>query len=70
MKIENERFSFACSLCRQDLKFGNFTSSSRKVPQECVLESVLHVQHDFLSSFEPMRSLFCGVVVTVAVVKS
>ena len=27
VKIENRKFSVACSRCRQNLKFGNFTSS-------------------------------------------
>ena len=31
MKIEKERFSIPCSRCRQNLKFGNFTSSLCRV---------------------------------------
>ena len=31
-KIENERFSVACSRCRQNLKFSDMTSSSRREP--------------------------------------
>ena len=70
MKIKKERFSVACSRCRQNLKFGDFTWSLYRVPQEYVVESVLHVQHDYLCSFKPMISLFCAVVVAIAVVKS
>ena len=64
MKVENERFSFACSLCRQNLKFGNFTWSLRRVPHRSARAARLFML------FEPMISLFCDVVVAVAVVKS
>ena len=32
VEIENERFSVACLRCRQNLKFGDFTTSSRRGP--------------------------------------
>ena len=44
MNTENERFSVACSRCRQNLNFSDFTSSSRREPQKYELKSVLHVQ--------------------------
>ena len=58
MKIENERFSFACSSCRENLKIGNFTSSSRRVQQISVLKSVLHMQHDYLCCFNQIYHCF------------
>ena len=51
MKTENERFSVACLCCRQNLKFGDFTSSLCRGPLRYLLKSVLHVQHDYLCSF-------------------
>ena len=41
MKIENERFSVACSLCLQNLKFVDFTSCLCRGPQTYLLKSVL-----------------------------
>ena len=48
VKNENERFSVACSRCRQNLKFGGFASSLCRGPQKYLLKSVRHVQHDYL----------------------
>ena len=48
MKKENEGFSVTCSRCRQNLKFGDFTSSLSRGSQKYFLKSVRHVQHDYL----------------------
>ena len=50
LKIENERFSVACSRCRQNLEFGDFTSSLCRVPQKYELKCLPQVQHDYLCS--------------------
>ena len=47
VKIENERFSAACLGCRQNFKFGDFTSSLCRGPLTYLLKCVLHVQHDY-----------------------
>ena len=46
VKVENEGSFVGCLRCRQNLKFGDFTSSLCRGPQRYLLESVLHVQHD------------------------
>ena len=70
VKAKNERFTAASSRCRQNLKYENFTSSFGRLRQNIAPKSVPHVQHDHFSSFNQMKSLICGVVVDVAVVKS
>ena len=47
VKIENDRFAFVHSRCRQKLKFGDFTSLLCRAPHENVLKRVPHVQHDY-----------------------
>ena len=39
------------SRCRQNFKFGDFMSSLCRGPLRYLLKSVLHVQHDYLRSF-------------------
>ena len=71
VKAQNERFTAMTSRCRQNLKYENFTSSFGRLLQNFALKSVPHVQHDYFSSFiQSIKSLICGVVVDVAVVKS
>ena len=48
------------------LNFGNFTLSFFRLRQRIVLKCVLHVQHDYFSSFNQSDRLFSGVVVAVA----
>ena len=68
MKIENARFCVPCSRCRQNFKFGDFTSSLYKVPQTYPLKCVSAARAARLFTlFYPMISLFCGVVVNIAV---
>ena len=53
----------------ENVKFGNSTLSFGRLRERIVLKCVPHVQHDYFSSFiQPIRSLFSGVVVAVAVV--
>ena len=52
----------------ETVKFGNSTLSFARLRQRIVLKCVPHVQHDYFSSFiQPIRLLFSGVVVAVAV---
>ena len=51
LKLKNEGFSAASSRCRQNLKYENFTSSFGRLRQNIAPKSVLHVQHDYFSSF-------------------
>ena len=51
LKLKNEGFSAASSRCRQNLKYENFTSSFGRLRQNIATKSVLHVQHDYFSSF-------------------
>ena len=46
----NERFAVGCGHCRESLKFGNFTSFGGR-HQRILLKCVLHVRHDYFSSF-------------------
>ena len=48
---KNERFTTASSRCSHNLKYENFTSSFGRLRQNIAPKSVLHVQHDYLSSF-------------------
>ena len=57
MNTENERFTVGCSRCRQNLKFGNFTSFDAQ-RQIIVLKCLLHVQHDYFSSFNQSDHCF------------
>ena len=51
VKAKSERFPAASSGCRQNLKYENFTSSFGRLRQNIAPKSVLHVQHDYFSSF-------------------
>ena len=51
VKAKSERFPAASSGCRQNLKYENFTSSFGRLRQNIAPKSVLHVQHDYSSSF-------------------
>ena len=51
VKLKNERFTAASSRFRQNLKYENFTSSLGRLRQNNAPKSVLHVQHDYFSSF-------------------
>ena len=50
-KAKNERLTAVDSRCRQNFKYENFTPSFGRVVQNIKPESVPHVQHDYLSSF-------------------
>ena len=62
VKKENERFSVVCSRCRQNLKFGGFTSSLCRGSQKYLLNSVRHVQHDYLWSFNQWYHCFVALL--------
>ena len=47
VKAKNERFTVASFLCRQNLKYENFTSSFGRLRQNIAPKSVPHVQHDY-----------------------
>ena len=51
VKAKKERFTAASSRCRQNLKYENFPSSFGRLRQNIAPKSVLHVQHDYFSSF-------------------
>ena len=64
VKAENERFTAAGSCCRQNLKYETFTLSFDRLRKMTnAPKSVLHMQHDYFSSFNQLLSLICGVVV-------
>ena len=48
---ENEKFTAAGLRCSRKLKFECFTSSFYSLRHTNVLKCVLHVQHDYFSSF-------------------
>ena len=62
VKKDNERFSVAFSRCRQNLKFGGFTSSLCRGSQKYLLKSVWHVQHDYLWSFNQWYHCFAALL--------
>ena len=55
VKAKTERFTAASSRCRQNLKYENFTSSFGRLRQNIASKSVLHVQHDYFSSFNQLN---------------
>ena len=63
VKAKKERFSATGWRFRQNLKYENFPSSFGRPRQKIAPKSVLHVQHDYFSSF---NLLICDVVVDVA----
>ena len=65
VKAKNERFTAASSRCRQNLKYENFMSSFGRLRQNIAARAA----RSFFF-IQPMKSLICGVVVDVAVVKS
>ena len=57
-KAENERFTAVGSRCSQNFKYRNFTTSFARLGQKFAAESVLHVQHDYFSSFSQSNHWF------------
>ena len=51
VKAKNKRFTAASSRCRRNLKYENFTWSFGRLRQNIAPKSMLHVQHDYFSSF-------------------
>ena len=70
VKAKNERFTAATSCCRQNLKYENFTSSFWQITSKhCTKKRAARVALLYFF-IPPIKSLICGVVVDVAVVKS
>ena len=65
VKAKKERFTAACSRCRQNLKYANFTSSFGRLRQNIAPKSVLHVQHDYFSSFNQSNHWFVALALTL-----
>ena len=63
--FHNERFTTASSRCRHNLKYENFTSSFARLRQNIAAKSVLHVQHDYPSSFNQSNHWFVGSSLTL-----
>ena len=51
VKAKNQGLTATGSRCRQNLKYENYTSSFSRLRQNIVAKRVLHVQHDYFSSF-------------------
>ena len=54
VRIENERLTFSCLRCRQNLRSGDFTSLLSRVPEKtCVkmraARAINHITHGFVS---------------------
>ena len=70
VKAKSERFTAATPRCRQKLKYENFTSSFSRLRQKhCTKKRAGRAARLFFF-IQPIKSLICGVVVDVAVVKS
>ena len=65
VKAKKERFTAASSRCRQNLKYENFPSSSGRLRQNIAPKSVLHVQHDYFSSFNQSNHWFVALSLTL-----
>ena len=65
VKAQKERFTAASSRCRQNLKYENFPSSFGRLRQNIAPKSVLHVQHDYFSSFNQSNHWFVALSLTL-----
>ena len=54
----------ASARCRHNLKYENFTSSFGRLRQNIAPKSVVHVQHDYLSSFNQSNHWFVALSLT------
>ena len=71
VKAKSERFTAASSRCRQNLKYENFTSSFSRLRQNIYSTKKRAARAARLFFFiQPIKSLICGIIVDVAVVKS
>ena len=57
VKAKNGKFAAAGSRCRQNLKYENFMSLFGRLRQKIAAKSVPHVQHDYVSLFNQLKSL-------------
>ena len=58
VKAKKERITAASSQCRQNLKYEKFPSSFGRLRQNIAPKSVLHMQHDYFSSFNQSNHWF------------
>ena len=65
VKAKKERFTAASSRCGQNLKYENFPSSFGRLRQNIAAESVVHVQHDYFSSFNQSNHWFVTLSLTL-----
>ena len=65
VNAKTERFTAASSHCRQNLKYENFTSSFGRLRQNIAPKSMLHVQHDYFSSFNQSNYWFVALSLTL-----
>ena len=65
VKAKTERFTPASSRCRQNLKYETFTSLFGRLRQKIAAKSVLHVQHDYFSSFNQSNHWFVALSLTL-----
>ena len=65
VKAKKERFTAASSRCRQNLKYENFPSSFGRLRQNIAPKSVLHVQHNYFSSFNQSNHWFVALSLTL-----
>ena len=68
VKAKSERFTSASLRCRQNLKYENFIVC-QTTSKHCTKKRAARAARLF-SFIQPIKSLICGVVVDVAVVKS
>ena len=64
VNAKNERFTAASFRCRQNLKYENFMSFGR-LRQNIAPKSMLHVQHDYFSSFNQSNYWFMAFSLTL-----
>ena len=69
VKAKSERFTTASSRCRQNLKYENFTASFGILRQNIAPKKRAARAARLFFFLQPIKSLICGVIVDVAVVK-
>ena len=70
VKTESERFSVTSSRCHQNHKYENFTSSFVRLRQNIVAKKRAARAARLFFFIQPIKSMICGLVADVAVVKT
>ena len=70
VKTESDWFSVTSSRCHQNLKYENFTSPFGRLRQNIVAKKRAARVARLVFFIQPIKSLICGLVADVAVVKS